>query len=262
MPTININNMDLFYSDHGSGNPIIFIHGLGANHKMFEPQVATFSSSYRVICPDTRGNGNSGKLTGPVSTVLDRQCDDIAALLEHLKIEKAVFCGISYGGVFCQHFVLRYPEKVAGLTISDSFGDTRANNLQEAFLLVSQYVSLWAYYVPSILAPVVKWQYKKWPLAQKHMVEAFQNMRSQEVLLQRLAINGADHTSQLWKNTYPTLGMVGDYSKILIKYMRRMINAMPNARLEIIQNSFDPSNLCQKETYDKLVKGFLSDIGW
>jgi 3-oxoadipate enol-lactonase len=262
MPTLKVNNVDLFYTDNGKGKPIIFIHGLGANHRMFEPQVATFSNAYRVICPDTRGNGNSGKLTGPVSSVLNRQCDDIAALLDHLKIEKAVFCGISYGGVFCQHFVLRYPQKVAGLTISDSFEDTNIKSVQEAFLLASQYVSLWAYYVPSMLMPWVKWQYKKWPLAQKHMVEAFRNMRSQVVVLQRLAINRADHTSQLGKTASPVLGMVSDYSKILIQYMRRMISAIPNARLEIIHNSFDPSNLCQQETYDKLVKGFLSDIGW
>ncbi len=262
MTSIKVNHGDLFYTDNGEGNPILFIHGLGADHTMFEPQVGTFSSSYRVICPDIRGNGNSGKLTGPISTVLDRQCDDIAALLDHLKIGKAVFCGISYGGVFCQHFVLRYPQKVTGLAISDSFGDTKVKSLQESFLLASQYVSLWAYYVPYLLVPSVKWQYKKWPLAQKYMVKAFQNMRSREVLLQRLAINRADHTSQLGKATCPALGMVGDYSKILIQYMHRMIGAIPNARLEIIHNSFDPSNLCRQETYDKLVQGFLFDIGW
>lgn len=262
MPIIKVNDIDLFYSDEGEGKPIVFIHGLGADHKMFEPQVRAFKSSYRLICPDTRGNGNSGRLTGPVSTVLDRQCDDIAVLLEQLDIEKAVFCGISYGGVFCQHFVLRYPHKTAGLTICDSFGDTKLRSIKEALLLASQYAGLWAYYAPAMLIPAVKWQYKKWPLAQLYMVEALQNMRSHEVVLQRLAINRADHTSQLKKVACPVLGMVGDHSKILIRYMRRMIDAIPNASLEIIHNSFDPSSLCRQEAYDKLIKGFLSHIGW
>lgn len=229
---------------------------------MFEPQIQTFRNAYRLICPDTRGNGQSGKLIGPVSSVLDRQCDDIVALLDYLEIEKAVFCGVSYGGVFCQHMVLRYPQRVAGLMISDSFGDTKIHSIQEAFLLASQYISLWAYYVPSMLIPSVKWQYKNWPLAQKYMVDAFHDMRSQEVVLQRLAINRAEHTSQLKKVACPVLGLVGDYSKLLIQYMRRMIDAVPNARLEIIHQSFDPSNLCQRKTYDKSLEKFLTSIGW
>jgi 3-oxoadipate enol-lactonase len=262
MPSIKLNDMDLFYSEDGEGKPILFIHGLGANHQMFEPQIASFKSTYRVICPDTRGNGNSGILSGPVSTVLDRQCDDIAALLDHLKITKAIFCGVSYGGVFCQHFALRYPNRVAGMVISDSFGDTKIHSIQEAFLMASQYANLWAYYVPKMLAPSVKWQYQKWPLAQKYMVDAFENMRSHEVLLQRLAINQANHTKDLSNVSCQVLGIVGDYSKILIQYMQRMISALPNGRLEIIHDSFDPSNLCQQGTYDRLIKEFLSDIEW
>jgi len=262
MPSMLVNGINLFYTDDGEGKPIVFIHGLGANHKMFEPQVASFKATHRIICPDTRGNGNSGKLTGPVSTILDRQCDDIASLLENLHIKSAVFCGISYGGVFCQHFALRYPNLVAGLTLSDSFGDTKIHNFQEALLMASQYTSLWAYYVPKMLAPSLKWQYKKWPLAQKYMADAFENMRSHEVLLQRLAINQVNHTKDLNKVSCQVLGIVGDYSNMLIQYMQRVINALPNARLEIIHDSFDPSNLCQQETYDRLIKKYLTVIEW
>jgi pimeloyl-ACP methyl ester carboxylesterase len=262
MPRIKVNDADLFYTDDGEGKPIVFIHGLGSDHRMFEPQVDTFKKSYRLICPDTRGNGESGQLNGPVSTVLDRQCDDIAALLDQLGIRRAVFCGTSYGGVVCQHFVLRCADRVAGLVICDSFGDTKVRSLPEALLLASQYASLWAYYFPAMLAPSLRWQYRKWPQAQKHIVEASRSMRSHETLLQRLAINRADHTSQLGRVICPVLGMVGDYSKILIRYMSRMVGAIPNARLEIIRDSLDPSNLCQQETYDSLVKAFLSDIGW
>ena len=80
MPIVDINNTMINYVDEGEGKPLVFIHGLGATHNMFEPQIETFSKTHRIICPDTRGNGKSGKLDGPVKTVLDRQCDDIAML--------------------------------------------------------------------------------------------------------------------------------------------------------------------------------------
>ncbi|WAH36278.1 alpha/beta fold hydrolase [Alicyclobacillus dauci] len=100
MPLVHINGTHIFYTDNGEGNPIVFIHGLGASNQMFEPQVETFSRQWRVICPDVRGNGRSGRLTGPIGSVLDRQCDDVKLLLDELEIERAVLAGTSYGSRF------------------------------------------------------------------------------------------------------------------------------------------------------------------
>ncbi len=261
MPFAEVNQTRLFYTDDGQGQALFFIHGLGATHAMFEPQVPFFSQHYHVICPDMRGCGQSGKLTGPVSTVLDRQSDDIAALMDDLGIEKAVFCGVSYGGVFCFHFVLRYPERVAALIISDSFGDTWWVGVPEALLMIAQYANLWAMYLPgSWLVPLVKKQYERWPLAQRHVSEITRSMRNHEAVLQRLAINQADHTRDLPGVRCPALGIVGGSSEILVRYMRRAMNAIPIARLEVVPNSFDPTNLCQPETYNRLVIGFLQEI--
>lgn len=263
MPTANVNNTQIYYIDEGQGNPLVFIHGLGASHAMFEPQIETFSKTHRVICPDTRGNGLSAKLTGPIKTVLDRQNDDIAILLKSLGIDKAVFCGVSYGGVFTYHFVLRYPELVEAIVIVDSFGDTKITSPTEFFLMASQYTALWAYYLPtSWLLPPVKAQYKKWPLAQKHLVDIIRNMRKHESILQRLAINTANHTDYLVNVKCPTLGIVGNGTKIGVKYMERSIGAIPDSDLKIVANSFDPTNLCQRERFDELLDNFLHEIGW
>jgi pimeloyl-ACP methyl ester carboxylesterase len=263
MPVAEINNTKIYYADEGKGKALVLIHGLGATHAMFEPQIETFSKRYRVICPDTRGNGGSGRLTGPVKTVLDRQCDDIALLLKSLGIEKAVFCGVSYGGVFTYHFVLRYPELVESMVIVDSFGDTKVVGFIEFLLMVSQYTALWAYYLPSSwLLPAVKSQYKKWPLAQKHLVDIIKNMRKHESILQRVAINIANHTDHLSSVKCPTLGIVGNGTKAGVRYMERSIDAIPDSQLKIVENSFDPTNLCQREIFDELFGEFLAKIGW
>ncbi len=262
MEFIKSNGISIGYVQSGKGKPLFFIHGLGADHLMFEPQVEYFSNRYHVICPDLRGNGQSSQLTAPINTVLDRQCDDILHLIDSLSIEKAIFSGVSYGGVFCFHFALRYPEKVAGLIITDSFSDAKIVGFKELGLMAGMYISLPMLNFPKLLIPSVNSQYKRWPLAQKHMVRAFENLRGREVIIQRLAINRANHTPLLKNIKCPVLGIVGDDVKLMIKYMRRAMYHLENSELVILENSFDPSNLCAKDRYNELVDQFLTRIGW
>ncbi len=84
------NELNLFHRDGGIGNARVFVPGLGATHEMFGPQVDAFQDRYRVIRPDLRGNGRSGRLVGPIGTILNRQCDDITALLDQLGVGRAV----------------------------------------------------------------------------------------------------------------------------------------------------------------------------
>ncbi|MBN2499694.1 MAG: alpha/beta hydrolase [Anaerolineales bacterium] len=256
------NETAIHYLDQGSSSPLFFIHGLGADHAMFEPQIAEFSKDYRVIVPDLRGNGLSSQLTGPVDTVLDRQCQDVLGIMDELQIEKAVFSGVSYGGVFNFHFVLMYPERVAGLIITDSFSDTKVQSIQEFLNLVATYLALPMLYFPKLLLPSIKQSYQRWPLAQEYMLQAFENLRSREVILQRLAINKANHTPKLHNYKSPLLGMVGDNVPLLIQYMTRAMDQFEHGELTIIENSFDPSNLCATKKYNSLVRDFLVKIGW
>lgn len=255
-------DVSIHYVDRGEGNPLFFIHGLGADHCMFEPQIDFFSKAYRVICPDLRGNGESSKLTGPVRTVLDRQCDDIAHMMDALHIDRAVFAGVSYGGVFCFHFALRYPERVAGMIVTDSFSDTRIIGVKELGIMISIYMSLPFFYLPKLLKASVLSQYKRWPLAQKHMYRAFEKLRSHEVVLQRLAINKANYTPDLDTIRCPVLGLVGDDVKLMIKYMRRAMDRVKGSEFIVLEDSFDPSNLCAVDRYNELTTKFLKENGW
>jgi pimeloyl-ACP methyl ester carboxylesterase len=102
---------------------------------MFKPQVDAFRGSHQLIRPDLRGNGRSARLVGPIGTILDRQCDDMAALLDHLGIIRVVMIGVSYGGTVALHFALRHPDRLAGLVIVDSFAELQITQPMEALLL-------------------------------------------------------------------------------------------------------------------------------
>jgi 3-oxoadipate enol-lactonase len=261
MPKVQLNGTKINYLDQGSGTPLFFIHGLGGSYRMFTPQIDHFSKYHRVIAPDLRGNGASGKLTGPIHSILDRQCDDIAILMEHLEIKNAIFCGTSYGGMLCLHFALRYPNRVVGMVICDGFCDTKIYGLMDAVLYSFNLLTLWVNYIPSTLAlPMVSWRYRRWPLAERYALEVARHLRKHETVLQRLLLLKLDYTRYLPLIRCPILGIVGDDFPVSIRRMKRAMKGIPYARLEIINDSFDPSNLCQAEQYNQLVQEFISKL--
>lgn len=263
MPSIILPDAQINYLEQGNGKPLVFIHGLGANLSFFDPQIDFFSKTHRVICPELRGNARSSKLNEPLGKILDTQCRDVASLMEELGIDQAVLAGTSYGGAVCFNFVLRYPEKVSGLIIADSLGDAKIKGPKEALLELLLYSGLWGLYLPKpFLSFMVKQRYKPWPLAQKHAVNFVKGMRRTEYLLQLLAMNRINFTPYLKQVACPTLGIVGDQNKAGMRGMRRAMKEIPSSCMEVVQHSFDPTNLCQPERYNQLVKDFLESMNW
>lgn len=117
MPVLTIGDDELYYEDQGEGPAILLAHGVGGNHASWFHQVETFSHSYRVITFDHRGFGRSTDHSG-----LGRSSfvPDLAALLDHLNIEKAVLVGQSMGGGTCVAFAAAYPERCAALVLASS----------------------------------------------------------------------------------------------------------------------------------------------
>ncbi|WP_019850386.1 alpha/beta fold hydrolase [Desulfitobacterium sp. PCE1] len=263
MPIVTLSDGKLHYLDRGTGKPLVFIHGLGANLSFHDPQIEVFSRTHRVICPELRGNARSSKLTGPIHKILDIQCQDVAALMEHLGIERSVLAGTSYGGVLCFNFVLRYPEKVSGLIIGDALGDTQISSFREALLMFVQYIGLWGLYLPKpLLISMVKYQYKQWPYARDHVVNFVRGMRRTEFLLQLLAMNRIDFSPYLKQVSCPALGIVGEQNKVGVGWMKSAMKEIPHSSLEIVPHSLDPTNLCQPERYNYLVKEFLERLNY
>ena len=118
MSTIQTNHIKLYYEEHGDGQPLVFIHGLGSSTRDWEFQVPEFSRSYRVITFDLRGHGQSDKPAGPYT--LPMLAEDLAGLLQALRIPAAHLVGISLGGGIAFQFALDYPAMVKTLTIVNS----------------------------------------------------------------------------------------------------------------------------------------------
>ncbi|MCA9397457.1 alpha/beta hydrolase [candidate division WWE3 bacterium] len=112
---IPVDNGELYYQLHGSGTPIVFLHGFSLDHRMWNEQVKHFSNNYQTITYDLRGFGQSSLPNKPYS-----HFDDVHSLLTQLNIEEAHIVGLSMGGEAAIDFALAYPNKLVTLTLIDS----------------------------------------------------------------------------------------------------------------------------------------------
>ncbi|MEH7380993.1 alpha/beta hydrolase [Bacillus sp. JJ1533] len=247
---------EIYYEYDGKGEPLVFIHGLGASSEMYNPQVEYFKKFFKVILIDLRGNGKSGKLDCSVDKVLDKQMEDIKELLQTLEIEQAIFVGVSYGGVLIQKLAITYPDIVKAIVISDSFCDTTIDSLQKRIAMFGANQT-WVLQMPKKwLAKLTKASYKNWILASQEMEKVMLNLRKEETILQRRAINNIKFNKALETLNKPILCIVGNHTKLGIQMMKQ-ISDITNTELRIIEDSFDPSNLCQPKVFNGIVHNFL-----
>src|SRR5207244_2936176 len=108
--------LNFHYREAGDGLPFVFQHGLGGDVSqpfgLFRPP-----PGFRLLAFDCRGHGETRPLGDPEKVGIAPIADDLLALLDHLRIGRAVIGGISMGAAVALNFTLRYPQRVAGLVL-------------------------------------------------------------------------------------------------------------------------------------------------
>ncbi len=111
---LTINGTQLYVTLEGSGRPVILLHGGFMDSMMWDTQAAILAKGFRVIRFDFRGFGRSAKPAAPYLPT-----DDIAALMDHLKVRRATVVGLSMGGGIAIDFALSHPERVGCLVLAE-----------------------------------------------------------------------------------------------------------------------------------------------
>ncbi len=239
MPSISTGTTSLFYQESGSGDPVLFLPGLGADHTAWGLQIATLQRGFRCIAVDNRDCGRSDKASAPYS-IRDMAADTVG-LIDALGIERAHVVGWSMGGAIAQELTLARPERVRSLALVASYHERdpravarsalavqiRSELGHEAFLRFAQ-ISIFTYrayqregYIEGILKRGLEYPYTQ-------SVEAYARQASATV----------QHESRgrLGAIAVPTLVLVGDEDILtpLERFARPMAAEIPNAHLEVI----------------------------
>jgi 3-oxoadipate enol-lactonase len=115
MPKVKVGDINMYYEIHGHGEPVVFIHGIGGNMKIWFRHIPVYSDEFKVIVFDNRGLGRSDAPDIPYTMAM--LADDLAGLLDINRIISTHIIGLSLGGGVAQRFALRYPERVVSLTL-------------------------------------------------------------------------------------------------------------------------------------------------
>ena len=140
MPQARVNGVNLYYEFHGpeDGELLILNNGVFMNTASWLFQMPELSKRYRVLAYDMRGQGKSDHPEGEYS--LELHGEDLAALMDHLKLKKAHMVGTSYGGELNLVMGIRYPERCHSLTIitSVSHSDMLLKAMIERWVLAAK----------------------------------------------------------------------------------------------------------------------------
>ncbi|MGH9778596.1 MAG: alpha/beta fold hydrolase, partial [Candidatus Acidiferrales bacterium] len=108
-----VNGAKLYYESAGRGPAVVCLNGGGLDCRMWDDQFAAFAELYRIVRYDYRGSGRSEPATENFSHL-----EDLAELLDFLKVDVAILAGASAGAALAMDYTLANPKRVRGLVLS------------------------------------------------------------------------------------------------------------------------------------------------
>jgi pimeloyl-ACP methyl ester carboxylesterase len=113
-----VNGINLYYETHGSGRPLVLLHGGLGSGEMFGPLLPVLAERHHVIAVDLQGHGRTADIDRPIDLRL--MAGDIAALIDHLGLATPDVVGYSLGGGVAFHTAAQYPAKVRRLVMASA----------------------------------------------------------------------------------------------------------------------------------------------
>lgn len=114
----DVNGLHLYFERHGAGRPLVILHGGLGSGEMMAPLLPAMTAGHEVILPDLQGHGRTADIDRPLDIRL--MADDIAALIEHLGLERPDLFGYSLGGGVAFWTAVKHPELVGRLVMASA----------------------------------------------------------------------------------------------------------------------------------------------
>ncbi len=255
--------LSLVYEDKGPDKgrmPLVLVHGHPFDRTMWTPQLTEFSRTRRVIAPDLRGYGASPVVPGV--TPLSVFADDIAALLDDLGVDRFVLAGLSMGGQIVMECWARFPERIAGMVLADTFPaaeteEGRAGRYAMAERLLREGMRG---YADEVLHRMVAPYADVEVAAHVHRMMTATSPEGAAAALRGRA-ERPDYRDLLTRVTVPALVVVGeDDTYTPVADAEALHAGLPDATLHVVTAAAHLPNLERPEEFNKALADFLAQV--
>jgi 3-oxoadipate enol-lactonase len=261
--TIRVRGIEMAYDLEGSGPPIVLLHGYPFNRSMWRDQVEALQTSHRVITPDLRGLGETEATPEPAT--MNEMAEDVAALLDALRIDRVTLGGLSMGGYVALAFIRRFPLRVRALILADTRPQTdteegkRAREEQAQKVLEEGTSAITDVILKKSLTPATLAERPDVVARVREMIAAAKP-EGAAAALRGMAVR-SDQTHFLASILAPTLVIVGSEDQLTpptdAELMRREIRG---SRLVVIPGAAHVSNLERPAEFNRALTEFLQAL--
>lgn len=257
MQTVDLEATTLAFDDIGPAGelaPLLLVHGHPFDRTMWRPQLARFGADRRVIAPDLRGYGGS---TGAVADWA-AFADDLAGLLDVLRVPRAVVVGLSMGGQIALELHRRHPDRVAGLLLADTTAAGEpdpAVRLAAAARLLREGMDPYAvevlYGMVSPSSP---------PAVAEHVLAMMRDTDpAGAAAAQRARAHRPDYRGSLATITVPATVVVGTEDAFTpVSDARVIADGIPGAELVVVERAAHMPNLERPEVFNAALSRLLA----
>lgn len=262
---LDVNGARLWYEEAGQGLPVVFVHAGIADHRMWDGQFTVFAKKYRAIRYDHRGYGQSAMVAGSYSLR-----GDLYGVLNTLDVERAVLVGCSIGGMTVIDFALEHPEMSAAQVLVGAgiYGFPYEQYPDPP--LVEQII---AADKAGDLDLVNELEVRLWVEGVGRQAPVDPTVRAKVLEMNRIALNTpsglgehvlADPPAYGRVKTIqaPTLAIYGDLDLAETHDAAQYLGSqIPNARVACLTGTAHLPNMERPEDFNRLVLGFLDEVG-
>ena len=261
MPQAEINGIQMFWLDEGSGSPLVLLHGLGSSSQDWEYQVPELSRHYRVIAPCLRGFGRSEKPHGAHS--VKTWSEDVVALLNYLDLGAVHLLGFSMGGAISFQTAADHPQLLRSLTILNSQPSFELDHGSKHLMVLSRIGMAHTLGMPRMARFVARRMFphpEQSDLQAQMIARHSTNDRASYVAAVN-ALAGWTVADEIHRIQHPTLVLAADRDFTPLSEKQAYVSRMPNAQLVEIPNSRHVSHVDQAEFVNASVLEFLASLG-
>ena len=257
---ITLGGLNVFYEQHGQGEPVLLIHGLGSSTEDWDLQVEALRRDFTVVTYDVRGHGKTMKPAGKYT--VPQFADDAAELIEHLGLGPVHVMGLSMGGMIAFQLATDHPELVRSVIIVNSGPEMILRTWKERLAIVQRRaivrlmgMSKMGEVLAARLLPA-----PEHAALRATFVERWGRNDPGAYLRALSALVGWSVMAKLPAITCPVLVVAGDQDYTPVAWKRAYTSKMPHASLVVIPDSRHLTPVETPEPFHDAIIPFLTGM--